>query len=151
MKKKRILALLSALLLVLALAPCQGPWVPTARAVTQEDIDALKKDARAIDSEKKELQNELSKLQKQQTDAIQQRNLLDRQIELTVREIANTESQINGYAALLDQTAYELEENRREEAERYDLFCRRARAGLYCSRPRTSPTSSAASRTCRRS
>ncbi len=128
MKKKRILALLSALLLVLALAPCQGPWVPTARAVTQEDIDALKKDARAIDSEKKELQNELSKLQKQQTDAIQQRNLLDRQIELTVQEIANTESQINGYAALLEQTAYELEENRREEAERYDLFCRRARA-----------------------
>ena len=128
MKKKRIFACVMALLMALALVPGEGPWLPAAQAVTQGDIDALKKDARAIDSKKKELQSELASLQKQQADAIAQRNNLDAQIELTVQEIANTESQINGYAALLDQTAYELEENRREEAERYELFCRRARA-----------------------
>lgn len=128
MKKKKVFALVLALLMVLALAPAGGLWLPAAQAVTQSDIDALKKDARAIDSQKKELQQELANLQKRQADAIAQRNNLDSQIELTVREIANTESQINGYEALLAQTAYELEENQREEAERYELFCQRARA-----------------------
>lgn len=123
MKKKRICALLLALLMVFALAP----GLSTAGAVTQGDIDALKKDARAIESQKKELEKELENIQRQKADAIAQRNLLDQQIELTVREIANTESQINGYAALLDQTAYELEVNRQQEAEQYALFCERAR------------------------
>ncbi|MDE7010121.1 MAG: peptidoglycan DD-metalloendopeptidase family protein [Oscillospiraceae bacterium] len=123
MKKKRICALLLALLL--AFAP--APGLSTAGAVTQGDIDALKKDARAIESQKKELEKELENIQRQKADAIAQRNLLDQQIELTVREIANTESQINGYAALLDQTAYELEVNRQQEAEQYALFCERAR------------------------
>ena len=123
MKKKRICALLMALLMVFAPAP----GLSTAGAVTQGDIDALKKDARAIESQKKELEKELENIQRQKADAIAQRNLLDQQIELTVREIANTESQINGYAALLDQTAYELEVNRQQEAEQYALFCERAR------------------------
>ena len=104
-----------------------APGLSTAKAETQGDIDALKKDARAIESQKKELEKEWANIQKQKADAIAQRNLLDQLIELTIREIANTESQINGYAALLDQTAYELEVNRQQEAEQYALFCERAR------------------------
>ena len=59
MKKKRICALLLALLMVFALAP----GLSTAGAVTQGDIDALKKDARAIESQKKELEKELENIQ----------------------------------------------------------------------------------------
>ena len=38
-----------------------------------------------------------------------------------------TEKQISGYEALLAQTAYELEENRKQEEIQYATFCERAR------------------------
>ena len=101
-------ALLAALfLLALAPVPMAGEGlVPTAQAVSQKDIDKLKND---------------------KENAIQRRTLLDQQISVTEREIKNTEDQIAGYEALLVQTAYELEENQKEEEAQYALFCERAR------------------------
>ncbi len=132
MKKTRhmLTAAALALLLLLGLNPAgdaEGVLLPTARAVSQSDIDDLKDDRKELTEEKKEIESQLSQLRDDKANAIQRRNLLDQQISLTEREIANTEAQIAGYEALLAQTAYELEENRREEAERYALFCERAR------------------------
>ena len=128
MKKTRhmLTAAALALLLLLGLNPAgdaEGVLLPTARAVSQSDIDDLKDDRKELTEEKKEIESQLSQLRDDKANAIQRRNLLDQQISLTEREIANTEAQIAGYEALLAQTAYELEENRREEAERYALFC----------------------------
>lgn len=120
-------ALLCALLLLALLAPESAPLVREARAVTQDDIDDLQADADQLAQESKQLKSELAKLRSDKTQAINLRLMLDRQIDLTKRKIVNTESRISGYNALLDQTAYELEENRKKEAEQYELFCDRAR------------------------
>lgn len=95
--------------------------------MTQDDIDDLQADADQLAQESKQLKSELAKLRSDKTQAINLRLMLDRQIDLTKRKIVNTESRISGYNALLDQTAYELEENRKKEAEQYELFCDRAR------------------------
>lgn len=128
-KHRRPTAAVLAMLLLLALAPAEGTggWAPMAYAVTQADIDALKGDASELATQRSDIKSQLADLKSQRASAIKQRELLDQQIALTEREIKNTEDQISGYEALLSQTAYELEENKREEAETYALFCERAR------------------------
>ena len=130
MKTRRKLAgLLAALLLLALLPPAQDAGlVPTAHAVTQKEIDNLKDDAKGLKSERQDIESQLSKLKNDKNDAIKKRNLLDDQIAVTVREIENIASQISGYEALLEQTAYELEVNQQQEADQYELFCNRARA-----------------------
>ena len=127
-KRKRILSLVLALLMVLALAPAEGEILPTAYAVTQSDIDSLKGEAKELAGERAEVKSALAELVSQRASILEQKNLIDKQISLTEQEITNTESQIAGYEVLLSQTAYELEENRKEEEAQYELFCRRARA-----------------------
>lgn len=126
MTRRKATALVLAALLLLAAAPTQS-LLPTARAVTQSDIDGLKEDKKGLNKEKKEIEDQLSQLRNDKATAIQRRTLLDQKIDLTVKEIAATESEIAGYEALLDQTAYELAENEQEEARQYALFCERAR------------------------
>lgn len=123
---RRILSLLLALLMVLALAPAEG-LVPVAYAVTQEQIDSLKGAAKELANESSQLKLQLAELKDQRTSAIQRKNLLDQQINLTVQQIDNTEKQISGFETLLAQTAYELEENKKQEEAQYAVFCERAR------------------------
>lgn len=127
-KRKRVLSLALAFLMLLALTPAAGELRPTAYAVTQEDIDSLKGDAKELANQRAEVKSELTKLQNERAGIVSQKTLLDQQISLTQQQIENTESQIAGYEVLLNQTAYELEENQKAEAEQYELFCRRARA-----------------------
>ena len=126
MTRRKATALVLAALLLLAAAPAQ-PLLPTARAVTQSDIDGLKEDKKGLNKEKKEIEDQLAQLRNDKATAIQRRTLLDQKIDLTVKEIAAPESEIAGYEALLDQTAFELAENEQEEARQYALFCERAR------------------------
>ena len=116
------------LMLVSLLIPEQTSMVPTVQAVTQEDIDNLKSDAKDLAQQQSEQKRLIAELKNDRTKAIQLRNLLDQQISTTEQAIVNTEKQIAGYEALLSQTEYELEETRRAEEETYALFCRRARA-----------------------
>ncbi len=119
--------LLCLLLLAALLAPEAAPLVGEAQAVTQDDIDALQADADELAQESKKLKSELAKIRSDKTQAINARLMLDQQIELTKKKIKITESQISGYNALLDQTAYELAENQKQEEAQYELFCERAR------------------------
>ena len=109
MTRRKATALVLAALLLLAAAPAQ-PLLPTARAVTQSDIDGLKEDKKGLNKEKKEIEDQLAQLRNDKATAIQRRTLLDQKIDLTVKEIAATESEIAGY-----------------EARQYALFCERAR------------------------
>lgn len=128
-KLNRAARLICALLMLVSLlVPEQTPMVEHARAVTQKDIDNLKDDAKDLAQQQSEQKRRIAELKNDQTKAIQLRNLLDQQISTTEQAIINTEKQIAGYEALLAQSEYELEENRREEEETYALFCRRARA-----------------------
>jgi len=101
--------------------------VITAGAVTQSDIDKLEDEASDLAQQRKELKAQLADIRSDKTQALRVRNLLDQEIFLTEKEIKNTESQISGFEAMLTQTAYELEENRKEEERQYALFCERAR------------------------
>ena len=127
-KRKRILSLALAVLMVLVLTPVGGELRPTAYAVTQDDIDSLKGDAKDLASQRSEVKSDLAELRSKRASIVEQKRLIDQQITLTEQEIENTESQIAGYEALLSQTAYELEENQKAEEAQYELFCRRARA-----------------------
>ena len=123
---RRILSLLMTLLMVFALAPAEG-LVSVAYAVTQEQIDNLKGAAKDLANESSKLKLQLAELKDQRTSAVQRKNLLDQQINLTVQQIDNTEKQISGFETMLAQTAYELEENRKQEEAQYAVFCERAR------------------------
>ncbi len=125
--KKSSRLLFAVLALLLLADSAAAPLVGTAWAVTQADIDALEEDADNLAQQRKELRAKLSSLKNDKANALYRRQLLDQQIDVTIQEIRNIEKQISGYEAMLAQTAYELEENRKEEEARYDLFCRRTR------------------------
>ena len=97
-------------------------------AVTQADIDALKKDAAELNTRKKELEQQLDALADDKAEILARRKLLDQQVANTSAQIQNVEAQIAEYSALITQTEEELAEAERQEAEQYDLFCQRVRA-----------------------
>ena len=101
---------------------------PQAYAVTQADIDALKKDATSLKSQKKDLQSKLDALADDKSAAVQKKNLLDQQISNIQSQISNTEKQISDYNALIDQTQAELEDAQAKEEAQYELFRKRVRA-----------------------
>lgn len=125
-RRRRALSLLLALVLVFALAPAEV-LVPAARAVTQDEIDSLKSDAKDLANQTSGIKKELADLKNQRNSALERKYLLDQQITLTVQAIDNTGKQISGFESLLAQTEYELEQNRQQEAEQYAVFCERAR------------------------
>ena len=97
MRTKRVLRAAVAFLFafgVLAadLTPLRLP-PQTASAVTQADIDKLKKESNALSSKKSEVNKQLSALKKDKANTLKRKALLDQQIDLISEEIANTEQQ----------------------------------------------------------
>jgi len=127
MKKRHFQLFRTVVTLVLALCLLAADLAP-ALAVTQADIDALKKDAASLDSKKKELESQLDALADDKAEVLQRRKLLDQQVANTSAQIQNLESQISEYTALITQSEEELAETERQEAEQYELFCKRVRA-----------------------
>lgn len=122
---KRGLCLLMALLCVCSLST---NMVTPVQAVSQSQINALKKDAKELNSKKRDLESKLKTLKGDKAQVLEKRKLLDEKIEVTAKEIQNTEEQIAGYADLIAQSERELAEAEQKEAEQYDLFCKRVRA-----------------------
>ncbi len=117
----------TVLCLCLAVLCLAADLAPATARVSQEDIDALKGDAADLKDQRKELEAQLKTLANDKSTAIQRKNLLDQQIANTTSQIANVEQQIAQYDQLIAQKA-DLAQAEAEEAEQYDLFCRRVRA-----------------------
>ena len=100
----------------------------TASAVTQADIDKLKKESNALATKKANVTKQLSNLKTDKANTLKRKALLDQQIDLISEEIANTEQQIAQYETLIDQTERELADTQAQEADQYELFCKRVRA-----------------------
>ena len=116
-------------LAALTLAICMmAADVAPVLAVTQADIDALKKESSQLETKKAELEKQLDALADDKAEVLQRRKLLDQQVANTSAQIQNIETQISEYSALITQTEAELAEAEQQEAEQYDLFCRRVRA-----------------------
>ena len=132
MKMKRILRAAVALAFAVGMLAADLPPLAltpqTASAVTQADIDKLKKESNALANKKSSVTKELNALKKDKANTLQRKALLDQQIALISDEIANTEAQIAQYEALIDETERELTEAQAQEADQYELFCKRVRA-----------------------
>ena len=74
------------------------------------------------------MNKQLSALKRTKANTLKRKALLDQQIDLISEEIANTEQQIAQYEALIEQTEQELSETQAQEADQYELFCKRVRA-----------------------
>ena len=131
-KNQRVLraavAFLFAFCILAGDLPPLGLMPQMASAVTQADIDKLKKESNALATKKNNVTKELNALKKDKANTLKRKSLLDQQIALLSDEIANTEQQIAQYEALIDQTEQELAQKQAEEADQYELFCRRVRA-----------------------
>ena len=124
--KRGVLVLLALLFVVGSIQG--GELAPAVSAVTQAEIDNLKDNANSLDSQKADLQNQIDALESDKSKALEQIALLDQQADVIRQEISNTQSLISNYESLIAQTQVELEEAERQEAEQYELFCKRVRA-----------------------
>ena len=118
------LALFMALLMVLSVF---SMVMPSAYAVTQQEINQLKNEADALEREKKELESQLKDIKDDLSQAMEKKNLLERQINLTQAEIKNTTDLIDQYTLLIGEKEVELAEAEDKEAKYYELFCQRVR------------------------
>ena len=147
MKKRHFRFCRTLVMLVLTVCLLAADLSP-ALAVTQAEINALKKDAAELDSRKKELEKQLDALSEDKAEVLQRRKLLDQQVANTSAQIQNIETQIAEYTALINQTEEELAQTEQQEAEQYELFCKRGlwrsrelwTIGRFCSMPTVSAT-----------
>ncbi len=133
MDARRIFVGMLALVMVLALLlPLISSAFLSAQAVTQDDlknqISGLKSDANAAAVKKKELQEQLRKIENDKATAMERKQILDQQLAAIDSQVANTQSQIDTYTALIAEQEVALAEAQEREQEAYEQFCRRARA-----------------------
>ena len=117
----RIFAVVLALAMLLPLVP--EYMGPDTMAVTQAEIDGLKKDASSLDSQKKKLQQQLKAIAADKSKAMDQKELLEEQMDVIQSEIRNINQQIAKYDELIAQLDGELSANVQEEERLYTLFC----------------------------
>ena len=132
MKKDRrfLRRLLPAVLALALLFPAAGPAVTapsSAAKVTQEEIDALKRNANDIAARKKDIQNQLKAIRADKSKALNSKELLEDQIDLIQDEIDNIAQQIAAYDQLIGEKEVQLTQLETEEQQQYDLFCQRVR------------------------
>ena len=111
---------------VLVLALCTSA-ATQAGAVTQSEIDALKKEQQASQAKQEELKDQLAEAEAQQAAAQEKRQLLTQQLNAINAEIANIDAQISYYDGEIAQKGEERKEAEAREAEQYELFCQRVR------------------------
>ena len=111
---------------VLVLALCTSA-ATQAGAVTQSEIDALKKEQQASQAKQEELKDQLAEAEAQQAAAQQKRQLLTEQLNAINAEIDNINAQISYYDGEIAQKEEERKEAEAREAEQYELFCQRVR------------------------
>lgn len=127
-RKYRLLSVLLAIVLLTGLWGDMPVLAERARAVTQEDIDAMKDEISGISNEIKELEKQLKAIENDKAQALEQVRILDDQIALINTQIANTAAVIREYDALITVKEREIAKIEAEEAAQYDLFCRQVRS-----------------------
>ncbi|OUN85134.1 peptidase M23 [Flavonifractor sp. An52] len=109
------------------LLPMVSMIISSAGAVTQSEIDALKKEQEESQAKQDALKDQLADLEANQAAAQEKRQLLTEQLNAINAEIANIDAQISYYDGEIAQKEEERKEAEAREAEQYDLFCQRVR------------------------
>ena len=119
---------LAAVLALLLLLPMVTMILGGAGAVTQSEIDALKKEQAASQARQDELEEQLADAEAEQAEAQQRRKLLQAQLDAINAEIENIDAQIAYYDQEIAQKEAEQAEAEANEQAQYELFCQRVRA-----------------------
>nr|WP_243425902.1 M23 family metallopeptidase [Flavonifractor plautii] len=109
------------------LLPMISMIISSAGAVTQSEIDALKKEQQESQAKQEELKDQLAEAEAEQAAAQQKRQLLTEQLNAINAEIDNINAQISYYDGEIAQKEEERKEAEAREAEQYELFCQRVR------------------------
>lgn len=130
-KRKRVVTRLAsaslALLLSASLFTC-SKLSPSAQAVTQEEINAMKGQQAELQSKIGDLQNQIQDLQTQKNSAVDQCLLYQQQADALAEQVENTNRMIAEYQAQIEETQANLAAAEAEEATHYQLFCTRVRS-----------------------
>ena len=94
-----------------------------AGAVTQSEIDALKKEQQESQAKQQQLKEQLAGVKEDQAAAQQKRQILAQQLDAINAEIANIDAQIAYYDGEIALKEVERAEAEKREAEQYELFC----------------------------
>ena len=100
----------------------------SAGAVTQSEIDSLKREQAESQARQQELKDELANIRADQAQAQQRRQVLVGQLDAINAELENIKAQIAWYDARIAEAEAQRVEMVAKEAEQYELFCRRVRA-----------------------
>ena len=123
----RVIAVLLALCMAVSvLGTLAGS--PPALAVTQGQIDALKKQQKEYEKKKQELQSQINSLEYQQSTVLQKKEVLDSQIELTQQEIDNINALIAQYDTLIEEKTVEVQEAQASEDAQWARYKSHMRA-----------------------
>ena len=129
MNRKTVRAVICIMLAVLMVLSLLAVLVPSGsvKAVSQSEIDALRKQQENIKAQQTQQQATIQSLRDQKADVMQQKEALDQQCALLMQEITNVEAQIELYNNLVAEKQVELEAAQAKEAEQAALFRTRVR------------------------
>ena len=125
--RRIVVGVLAAVMALLMLLPMISMIISSAGAVTQSEIDALKKEQQESQAKQEELKDQLAEAEAEQAAAQQKRQLLTQQLNAINAEIDNINAQISYYDGEIAQKEEERKEAEAREAEQYELFCQRVR------------------------
>ena len=118
----RAIAILMALIMALSVLYVVIGSLTAEAAVTQSQIENLKKQQKENEKKKQELQSQINSLQYQQSTALQKKNVLDEQILLTQQEIDNITELIAKYDELIEQKTSDLQNAQSVEATQWQKY-----------------------------
>lgn len=125
--RRIVVGVLAVVLALLMLLPIFSMIAGNASAVTQSEIDALKKEQQESQAKQQELKEQLADVEADQQAAQQKRELLTQQLNAINAEIKNIDAQIAYYDGEIAQKEEERKEAEAREQEQYELFCQRVR------------------------
>ena len=133
MKKKTVVSVVAIamaflLIISLMLSVMGSAGVLAVDSSFQEQIDEIEAQKQELQAQREEMQANIDDLMAQRETVLEQKALLDEQNELAREQIELVNEQIDLYDNLLEQKQAELEEAEQNEADQYELYCKRVRA-----------------------
>ena len=122
MKKRKQFIRVTCIFLVLLMLLSLVASVITVRAVSQQEIDALREQKEALQKKGDELQSAVDAMESEHTRYLDRKAVLDQKIQCTADEIAVIQQEIALYEQQIAETSAMLAAARSTETEQYDLL-----------------------------
>ena len=128
MKRKRIISAIAILLAVLMALSLVLSVLPTAFAVTQDDIDELKRKKDEISAKVSEAEERVTLLKDEQANVLDQKTALEAKNEVAIENLALIAEEIAMYDDIIDEKTVELNEALTKEENQLEKYRTRIRA-----------------------